>query len=428
MRIGIIYDDIARDGLDCSRPELGNPGVGGTQFCYLMLLKYYPIQFPEDKLIVYRHRKIDHLPPMPNEDIVEYKIVHSISECVEMAKKDKIDILLATVGHTMELSKEITDKKLKTVIWIHNWIRNELLNELAENNMFKRAIFLGDEHYDRYYDHRVIRKAVIIPNMFNTESYEIRNNNLEKNVTYVGGLVNSKGFDALAKCWKQVIAKVPSANLYVIGTGTLYGTNMKMGKLGIADEKFESIFAPHITDETGKVLPSVHFMGLVGSEKADIYKKTKVGIVNPTGRTEVCPISALEMEAAEIPVISKRTNGLPDVVEKDTGVLINKEKELADTIVKLLQDDHLNEKLGKHARKLVEDKFSPTKIVEIWHKMFEEVNADKDAVVRKPFKNYNNNFKWLRIIQQGIKRIPFCSNLPAIIDIEGFVSKKLRGQ
>ena len=44
MNIGFYFFDKGLSGVDCSRPDLGNPGVGGTQYCFLLLI-YYILRF-----------------------------------------------------------------------------------------------------------------------------------------------------------------------------------------------------------------------------------------------------------------------------------------------------------------------------------------------------------------------------------------------
>lgn len=429
MRIGIIYDDISREGLDASHPQTGNPGVGGTQFCYLMLLYFYSQYYPEDELIVYRHRHTDRLCKMPREDKVIYRIAASPQDCVEKAADDGVDMLLFNFGHVMELADVLREKRIKSAVWVHNWIRGDILRVMADHPFIRRVIFLVKEHYDRYIDHNVIRKGVVIPNMFCTDGYPVREEDPAPVVTYVGAIVPGKGFASLAKAWPAVLKQTPDAELYVIGKGDLYGTDMRLGPLGIAEEKYEASFAPFVTDADGKVLPSVHFMGLMGAEKTDIYRKTRVGVVNPTGRTEVCPISALEMEAACIPVVSKNVNGLPDVVaDGSTGTLIRSEGALAGAICRLLADEEKNRAFGKNARAFVEEGFAPDKVTCKWKRMFSDIYEDKAAEYIPPKSHFANNLKWVRRMNAGLKRAKIFRKLPALIDVEAGISKLLRGR
>jgi glycosyltransferase involved in cell wall biosynthesis len=422
MKIGIIYDDISREGLDCSQPNKGNPGVGGTQYCYLMFLYYYAQYFTNDSIVVYRHRNANILPRMPREDIIKYVETSNIRECVEKAAGDDVDFLLFTHGHLLEITEYLETYNIRGVVWVHNWIRGEYLKKIVQSQMIVRVVFLGQEHYDRYVDHEITKKAVVIPNMFNTEGYPARSSIVNHNVTYVGAIVPGKGFHALAEAWPRVIDEIPDANLYVIGKGNLYGKGMEPGPLGIADSKYENQFYRHITNTEGGVIPSVHFLGILGSEKIDYYLKTSVGIVNPTGVTEVCPISALEMEAAGIPVISRKINGLPDVIiDGCTGILIRNQKQLAQSIIDLLIDLEKNETMGMKGREFVQEMFSPIKIINLWNDMFLDIMGNRAPDLLKPHNNFGNNFKWIRIVNSQIKTVPIFKHLPALIDIEGMM-------
>ena len=94
---------------------------------------------------------------------------------------------------------------------------------------------------------------------------------------YVVSLVPAKGFYLLASSWPAVLAKLPDSQLCVVGAGKLYNRNSVLGKWNIADEKFENKFMKHITNDN-QVLPSVHFLGVLGEEKNDLLLKCRVGV------------------------------------------------------------------------------------------------------------------------------------------------------
>lgn len=428
MRIGLIYDDVNRKNLDCSNPQYGNPGVGGTQYCYLMFLYYYSLIYPEDELIVYRYRNIEGV-KLPLEDKILYKNVPSIVDCVVEASKDNVDMLLFTHDKISFLDNAIRLYHVQCIVWIHNWIRGELLEAITKNEYIKKVVFLVEEHYDRYIDHPIIKKAAIIQNMFDVSFQEERFQFNSHNVTYSGAIIPGKGFDVLAKAWPKVLSKVPDAQLYVIGAGNLYGKEVQYGPLGIADINYEKKFIQYVTDSNKKVLPSVHFLGILGAEKKDIYKKTKVGVINPSGKTEVCPISALEMEAMSIPIVSRDKNGIPNVViNRKTGLLINHEGQLSKAIVQLLLNDDLNRQYGDNAKEYVRNNFSPEIVIKLWKELFIRVSNNINEEQRIHFHNLNNNYKWIRIVNSKLKRFSVLSRLPAIIDLEAKLSSAIRGR
>lgn len=260
--------------------------------------------------------------------------------------------------------------------------------------------------------------------MFPSKSFEARPLPDEYSVTYTGSLVDGKGFHVLAKAWKMVLSKVPNAQLYVIGNGRLYNRNSKLGPLGVSDIEYEKKFAPYIM-ENEKLLDSVHFLGTLGSEKIDVYRKTKVGVMNPSGITETFGLSAVEMEACAIPVVTKAKNGLFDTVKNGkTGYLIKNEKQLATRISQLLLDDNMNVTLGKQAKLFVENSFDPVVLVEKWVRLFHDVMSNKTADYLKPTENYTNNYKWLHVLNRyllnlGVPVMP-------LANVDYFVRKLLR--
>lgn len=256
--------------------------------------------------------------------------------------------------------------------------------------------------------------------MYPSEKVGVRNSAINHQVTYIGSIIPSKGFQVLAKAWKIILEQVPDAELNVIGSGKLYNRNAKLGRYGIAEEKFEQLFMPFLTDEKGEILPSVHFLGVMGAEKNDIIVKSSVGVANPTGRTETFGISALDFESRGIPVVTIAKNGFLDtVIDHKTGLLVKKTNELASAIITLLLDNELNTKYGKNGIKFTK-KFMPKKIIPEWAKLFELIINDKKIPYRPPVNFKENNLKWLRIINHDIKSTLHIKKGISVISVETF--------
>lgn len=209
---------------------------------------------------------------------------------------------------------------------------------------------MSREQLNMYRDHKAFLKSSYIYNGMPVEYMKILMPELPAlserphEVTYIGSIVDYKGFHLLAKAWPEVLKKVPDAKLNVIGSGKLYDRNAKLGKYGIAEESYECQFMPYLTDSNGKILPSVKFWGVLGIEKNDVLKQTKVGIPNPSGISETFCITALEMQAMGCLVTTIDFGGFRNTVYRKAGLLYKNPKDLARCISDLLKakDNDIN--------------------------------------------------------------------------------------
>ncbi|MBP9988430.1 MAG: glycosyltransferase family 4 protein [Ruminococcus sp.] len=418
MKIGFYFNDKGFSNLDLKEPVNGNNGIGGTQYCFIMLADAL-IKYSDYDVVFYHHNE-NVLP-----DGVKSVIVSDTDDMLKKCSEDKIDFFVFKVDGVMGVLKHLHNVNFDCIAWAHNYIGDKELLEINSNQKIKRVVFVGKEQYDRYLDHDIIKKSTYIYNMFDGRVFKKRPMPDVPSVTYTGSLVETKGFHILANAWPSIIKAVPDAQLYVIGTGQLYDRNAKLGALGVADEKYEAKFADSLTIN-GKILDSVHFCGTMGKEKSEIYQKTTVGVMNPSGKTETFGLSAVEMEACGIPVVTKATNGLFDtVINEKTGYLIKNKRQLTQAIISLLKNREKNEELGKQSKAYADSMFLPENLVKKWDKMFIDIVDGKEANFEAPSGHYTNNLKWLRICIRKLKskKIPAKS----LIEIEYKIKRLIKG-
>lgn len=401
MKIGIIFDDRSMDKIDMREPEKGNPGVGGAQYCVGMLIHFLKLeQYYE--ITVYQFGNT--LFP----DGIKTERVSSFEQCIKSGEKEKLDVLIGTHALFPDTKAGQIATSLKLIVWVHNPLFYEQAALLSEWDAVKRIVFVGRQLYDLYVDHPLCAKADYIFNMYQAPSAEhCRGTEIEAAVTFLGKVTFSKGLHVLAKQWPWILKKVPEAQLYVIGSGNLYDRQEKMGVYGIAEEKYEKMFMKYLTDKSGRILPSVHFCGLMGQEKYEILKKTAVGAMVSV-ESETFGLSMVEIEGCGVPVVARGYRGLLDTsVHGKTGYQYCTERALRREIVKLLKDRELNQKMGIQAKKFIEDKFNPEKIVNQWAKLIEDVISGKPAEYRRPENYYFRQMKFLKMLNRRI-----CSVVP----------------
>ena len=425
MRIGIYVNNENIAAVDCTDLRRGNPGIGGTEYCILLLAQIFKESFPEESVVLFVARNSR----LPRVDQVV--VVEKFDMLCDKVRNAQVDMLVISAVHegkplSSVFFAEIENKQIKTILWGHNFYLNDFCNKVAKCSAVKANVFVGRQQYDRYVDHKVIRKSTYIYNMYPMNRAGERRRNDNHSVTYIGSLVPTKGFHVLAAVWKDILKCVPDAELNIIGSGKLYGRNSKLGRYNIADEEYEASFMPGLIDEKGNVLPSVHFLGVLGTEKNEIIQRTCVGVVNPTGRTETFGISALDFESQGVPVVTIAKGGFLDtVIDGQTGLLYGNTADLATKVTQLLQNEVVNEQYGRAGIELSKQ-FAPERIIKKWNELFHSVMEDVSLPYQKPDSFFEVNLKKYRILNRKIKDAIKIEYPMSVIGVETLARKILR--
>lgn len=423
MKIAIYIDNRNISSVDCTDLSKGNPGIGGTEYCILLLAQMIKCYHKEIEVILLVEKK----GCLPKVD--EILLVNGLNDVSKIAKKADILVISSRRdGNPLPQTffNQLDENKVKTVLWGHNYYYSDYCNRIANCNAIRANVFVGRQQYDRYVDHKIILKSTYIYNMYPMEKKQKRKFENQHTVTYIGSLVPEKGFQVLAAAWKKIIAEVPDAQLNVIGSGKLYSRNSKLGKYKIAEEHFENQFMRYLIDDAGKILPSVNFLGVMGAEKDNVILETGVGVVNPTGRTETFGISALDFESMGVPVVTIAKGGFLDtVIDHKTGILSRNVSGIADSIITLLKNSNMNKHYGHAGIKLAEN-FVPSLIIEEWINLFFKILNDEKLQYKKPENFMASNLKWLRVINHNFKSIIKISDGISVIGVESLAKAILR--
>lgn len=409
MKIAFYLENKNLSNIDCSNIENGNPGIGGTEYIIQATI-YYLTKLAPQYHIVLGAQCIDNIPPIPY-----YKKTDNISELIKDEKPDYIIFKYEPYLYK-EASICAKESNTKLIPWAHNFIKRSELTTLANNPLVTRIICVSKEQLNMYRDHKAFLKSVYIYNGMPVEylktqlPYIPSYNKRPFEVTYIGSIVPYKGFHILAEAWKDILKVFPQAKLNVIGSGKLYDRTSKLGRYGIAEEEYEKQFMPALTDDAGNIIPSVHFWGVLGTEKNEILKRTRVGVPNPSGISETFCITALEMQAMGALVTTINYGGLKNTVFH-TGLLYNNPKDLATSIVTLLKkkDNHIQD-----FYEFMEENFSFEHITKDW---IDFINHLSDSSI--PFLPNNNSdyASKLKEFNRKIKRnIPFGYTILPTID------------
>jgi colanic acid/amylovoran biosynthesis glycosyltransferase len=147
-------------------------------------------------------------------------------------------------------------------------------------------------------------------------------------VLFVGRLVEKKGCDRLIKAMAEVQQRRPEAQLVVIGNGPLRADCEALA----ATLQVRCLFL-------GSQPPAVVQEWMA---RATVFCVPSV--VATSGDAEGFGIVFIEAQAMGLPVVSTRSGGIPEAVEDgQTGLLVAEDdrKELAEAIIRLMQDEKL---------------------------------------------------------------------------------------
>lgn len=424
MKVNVAIELLDKNlhGIDMSHPEDGNPGMGGSEWLFVMLARYLQKKYRENYRITIYHYSDCKIP-----DGIRNIKIKSEDDLLEKLGKSDEQIIVHQITKSAHWYNNIEKINIADVPWAHCYIKYDEVIAINACSHVKRVVFVGKEEYDSYIDDDIIKKSTYIYNMVNVKKEtKVRGENYSKTVTYMGSLVPAKAFHMLAEIWPQVEQQVPDAKLQIIGTGKLYDRDAKLGRFGIAQEDYENYFMQYLTDAEGNIRPSVRFLGLVGEEKEDYFVDTSVGVVNPSGIDETFCLSAVEMELCGVPIIARKKYGLLDtVIHQKTGLLFRNRKQFLNATVKLLKDTKMNSAMGKSASEFVKNSFDADMIIEVWHQMFQEINSNKEPLFCKPHGNYGNDLKWLRVFIKWLRLDLQIRCIPSVNHLKFIIKKRI---
>ena len=171
MKIAIYIDNRNISSVDCTDLSKGNPGIGGTEYCILLLAQMIKCYHKEIEVILLVEKK----GCLPKVD--EILLVNGLADVSKIAKKADILVISSRRdGNPLPQTffNQLDENKVKTILWGHNYYYSDYCNRIANCNAIKANVFVGRQQYDRYVDHKIILKSIYIYNMYPMEKKQKR--------------------------------------------------------------------------------------------------------------------------------------------------------------------------------------------------------------------------------------------------------------
>ncbi len=405
MKVAFYLENATIPDVDFTRPELGNPGCGGTEYLFATL-PYYLIKFGQSACTpVLFANDTDHLPLGVT--------AHRVDDCyaaLRAAKASGCNIFVYRPKRQteMDMLDLMAELQMPSVLWIHVIPTSAYIRKIATNPYVRAFVCVEHEQHDTLYDTSLGKKLTYIVNGFDVDGFRSDLKNIEKDpnlVVHIGTLVPQKNFHLVAQAWPRILAAHPSARLAVIGSGDIYGTGGTLGPWGLADEAYEHKYMiPYLSGTDGRPHPSVQFLGKMGLEKKQILARAIVGIPNPTGDNENCPGTNLEMSAAGTAVVSGARYGALDTVRHGvTGLLGNGQDDLVQNVVRYLKDPDFARACGQNGITFVKERYDYQNVVHEWIDLFARIKQGRDPVQKGVKPNLFKHQKIVRLLNKPLQ-------------------------
>lgn len=220
--------------------------------------------------------------------------------------------------------------------------------KISVANEYEKKIFL------RFCDESkivIIRNGISLDEIY-AESIDFRKkyNISEKFVLFVGRFNTVKGIDTLLKAWEMIDDEVRKRKVRLVIMGVDFGFEKKMLEM-IDDLKITDIVT---------VIRKPPRVDVISAYQACEF------LALPS-RWELSPLTPLEGFAFRKPVISTTSHGIPHTItDGENAILVEPEnqKELANAILKLLDDDKMKADYGEAGYRLVENVCNSNRMTE----------------------------------------------------------------
>lgn len=359
----------------------GNPGIGGTQYLFLLTVKYLNELYGDGYAVLLSDEDID----INNE--VSIKNVINEDNAIKYCEENNIDFLVFNANIAKKAPKRMFNTDRKIILWAHNTMSMSGQKAAARTKSVYKVVCVSESQYKNMIDSECFPKCTYINNIIPEAFYydAISTDYSEKKVIYIGSATPQKGIHNLLEIWKYVEKLVPDAELTVIGGARVWNPQSELGCLGVADIYYDKIINARLRKL--KYPNNIHFLGAMGWE--DIKNKiltSRVGVVNPSHymRDETFCMSAIEMELHGLPIVSRmRKDGLcTTIINGKNGYMEKNDKEIAKKIAMLLCDKALAEEKGTVAREY-SAKFIAKEEVVNWKRIVD--NAEENVVCNKKY-------------------------------------------
>lgn len=396
--VAFLLDDSTFHAANLADPTLGNPAIGGTEYGFVSLAHELARRKLANVTLIARNPTNTYPGTLTVVTIKDYP--HELRSLLNQA--GPIDCIVVRGHDTLSASGVIDSipENIPVIAWTHNHLKSATLSYLASSEHIKRVVYVGREQCALAAGAACQHKATYIVPGFYGAPHSSRSK--EQRAVYLGSLVPQKGFHRLARLWPSIRRACPTAELDVIGSGKIQDPNRQTGSLGVALPSYEKLILRYLRNDPAKY--GVFFHGKMGTEKYHVMGRAMVGLPNPTGFTECCPASVVEMSGCGAAIVAQRQWGMCDtVVDGVTGYLCRDDREYVERVISLFKNPETARAMGVAGQRFVQDSFSYAAICEQWARLLDEVLCSVVPNYATPFLVGRYPLRRLRTVNRRLR-------------------------
>lgn len=239
--------------------------------------------------------------------------------------------------------------RFKTIKTIMTLLRKKIFNKFFLKKM-NHFIVLAQQWKDILSKYGVKRKKItVVPLPLHKKINPKKTKNKKKSILFVGWIQWRKGLKQVIKAMPQVIKKHPETKLYAIGP--------------TSEPDYKEWIEKFIKKK--KINNNVKLLGKQSHKKVnEWFNKVQLCVI-PEQWPIAWPIALTEAMAYAKPIVASRIGGIPDLINKENGLLAKptKPEEFSKKINWMLSNPKKARKMGKEARKKIMKTCSPKNII-----------------------------------------------------------------
>lgn len=260
------------------------------------------------------------------------------------------------------------------IIWREDWdwqkennIKEKILHRIIKYLCnHSNAILVPGTLHKQYFENKIEvkpEKIHIMPNVSNISGLESvkKSKSDTKTILYVGRLIPRKGVSYLIEAFERLNKELDNVKLVIIGTGNQ-----------------EDNLKNHVKTNN---MSNITFTGKINNEKLKEYYLNANLVVIPSineGMGDPWVFVLNEAMYYANPVIATTAVGAaPDMI-KDNGYIVEEKDSTAlyESMIKILKDEELENKMSKNSRKIIENKFMYKNMIDGFNKAISYVKNE----------------------------------------------------